>query len=143
MGLSSARAFAKASSPHGYQSTGLCACCSRYGLVSRASRFSLTDRSALEGQVADSGRHDALADTHADRRAGLGVLASHHAERQRAAEAERARGTGHRPDRRVVGDDLAAGGWHRITLEDQAAQMTVDVTAVANAHDDFLAGIAA
>ena len=28
-GLSSARARANASSPHGYQSTGLCACCSR------------------------------------------------------------------------------------------------------------------
>src|SRR5215471_16868271 len=32
-------AFANASGPQGYQSTGLCACWSRYGLVSRASRF--------------------------------------------------------------------------------------------------------
>src|SRR5262249_28724671 len=37
--LSSARAFANASSPHPNQSTGLWACCSRYGLRSRASRF--------------------------------------------------------------------------------------------------------
>ena len=33
MGFSSARARANASSPHGYQKTGLAACCSRYGLV--------------------------------------------------------------------------------------------------------------
>src|SRR3712207_5745945 len=39
IGLSSALALASASSPHGYQSTGLSLCCSRYGLVSFASRF--------------------------------------------------------------------------------------------------------
>ena len=39
MGLSSAFARASASSPHGYQFTGLCACCLRYGLDSFASRF--------------------------------------------------------------------------------------------------------
>src|SRR4051794_34467339 len=38
-GLSSARAFANASSPHGYQSTGLCACWRRYGEVSFPRRF--------------------------------------------------------------------------------------------------------
>src|SRR2546423_3041749 len=38
-GLSSARAFSNASSPHGYQSTGLSACWRRYGLVSPARRF--------------------------------------------------------------------------------------------------------
>src|SRR5438105_8291981 len=38
-GLSSARARPNASSPHGYQSTGLPACWRRYGLVSWASRF--------------------------------------------------------------------------------------------------------
>src|ERR1700704_2895870 len=32
-------AFSNASLPHGYQSTGLWACCRRYGLVSSASRF--------------------------------------------------------------------------------------------------------
>ena len=37
--MSSDRALAKASSPQGYQSTGLPACCSRYGLVSLARRF--------------------------------------------------------------------------------------------------------
>src|SRR6266496_2390434 len=40
-GLSSADARASASSPHGYQSTGFSACCSRYGLVSPARRFIL------------------------------------------------------------------------------------------------------
>src|SRR5215203_3701892 len=39
MGLSSAWALSKASSPHGYQSTGLSLCCNRYGLVSCASWF--------------------------------------------------------------------------------------------------------
>src|SRR5690554_4784655 len=39
IGLSCCRAAANASSPHAYQSTGLCACCSRYGLVSLMSRF--------------------------------------------------------------------------------------------------------
>src|SRR5712664_1200408 len=39
MGRSSARAVAKASSPQARQSTGLCACWSRYGEVSKASRF--------------------------------------------------------------------------------------------------------
>src|SRR5262245_42468873 len=40
IGRSSARARASASSPQGYQSTGLRECCRRYGLVSPASRFS-------------------------------------------------------------------------------------------------------
>src|SRR5262249_26591350 len=39
MGRSSSRARASASSPHGYQSTGLPACWRRYGLVSAARRF--------------------------------------------------------------------------------------------------------
>src|SRR4029077_5544602 len=42
-GLSSARARANASSPHGYQSTGLPACWSRYGDVSEARRFGISD----------------------------------------------------------------------------------------------------
>src|SRR5579871_242784 len=41
-GLSSRAAFANASSPHGYQSTGLCACCKRYGLFSAARRFCIS-----------------------------------------------------------------------------------------------------
>src|SRR5262245_9001197 len=41
IGLFSSRAFANASSPHGYQSTGLSACCRRYGLVSFARRFGM------------------------------------------------------------------------------------------------------
>ena len=40
MGLPVRFASASASGPHGHQSTGLCLCCSRYGLVSFASRFS-------------------------------------------------------------------------------------------------------
>src|SRR3954464_5494408 len=40
MGLLARFASASASGPQGHQSTGLCLCCSRYGLVSRASRFS-------------------------------------------------------------------------------------------------------
>ena len=39
MGLFSALARSKASVAQGYQSTGLCACCSRYGLCSLASRL--------------------------------------------------------------------------------------------------------
>src|SRR5258705_11490436 len=111
MGLSSLRARAKASSPQGYQSTGLCACCSRYGLVSRASRFSLTGwPSALERQIADGGGHDALADAHADGGAGLGMLTPHEAQGQRPAEAERERGAGDRADGGIARHDLATGG---------------------------------
>src|SRR6266699_1884899 len=39
IGLFSWRALAKASAPHGNQSTGLCACWRRYGDFSRARRF--------------------------------------------------------------------------------------------------------
>src|ERR671914_705761 len=39
IGLSSRVARSNASSPHGYQSTGLSACWRRYGLVSAARRF--------------------------------------------------------------------------------------------------------
>src|SRR6266567_8123015 len=39
IGLSSCCAFCSASSLHGYQSTGLWACCRRYGLVSLMSRL--------------------------------------------------------------------------------------------------------
>src|SRR5579862_5664581 len=39
MGLSASLAAWKASSPHGYQSTGLSRCWRRYGLVSSARRF--------------------------------------------------------------------------------------------------------
>ena len=44
IGLSSSRALASASSPHGYQSTGFSACWSRYGLVSVARRFGTVTR---------------------------------------------------------------------------------------------------
>src|SRR5687768_14142240 len=48
IGLSSRRARSSASSPHGYQSTGLWACWRRYGLVSRARRF-------IGSRIADCG----------------------------------------------------------------------------------------
>src|SRR5215212_1479072 len=41
MGLSSSRALLSASSPHGYQSTGLSLCWSKYGLVSFASLLAM------------------------------------------------------------------------------------------------------
>ncbi len=49
-GLSSARARANASSPQGYQSTGLSACWSRYGDVSEARRFGISDTVLLMSQ---------------------------------------------------------------------------------------------
>src|SRR5881397_2862066 len=81
-GLSSVRARTKASSPHGYQSTGLWACWSRYGLVSRPSRFSLTTTSSgSERQRPDRGGDDPVADAYADDAAGLGVLTADHGQR--------------------------------------------------------------
>src|SRR5918996_1083473 len=44
IGRSSSRARSSAASPHGYQSTGLSACWSRYGEVSCASRLGITLR---------------------------------------------------------------------------------------------------
>src|SRR5215218_6334706 len=41
IGFSSDRAFANAASPHGNQSTGLSACCRRYGDFSRASELGI------------------------------------------------------------------------------------------------------
>src|SRR6266404_6854538 len=100
IGLPSERALAKASSPHGYQSTGLWACWSRYGLVSRARRLSLTalSWSAGEGQRAHRGRHHAVTHADADGGAGLGVLAADHRERDRAGQIDGARGARHGTD---------------------------------------------
>src|SRR5258705_11197921 len=53
MGLSSALARSIASGPHGYQSTGLCACCSRYGLVSVARRLARRLIMAVSGSRDD------------------------------------------------------------------------------------------
>src|SRR5438046_1319608 len=65
IGRSSARARARASSPQGYQSTGLSACWRRYGLVSSARRFNVA-RARL---VLDPGRVDVLRrDDHVDAR---------------------------------------------------------------------------
>src|SRR5665213_4512266 len=49
IGLSSRLARSSASGPHGYQSTGLPACWSKYGLVSSAKRLGIV-RSVLERQ---------------------------------------------------------------------------------------------
>src|SRR5678815_1156312 len=48
MGQSRVRASSKASSPHGCQSTGLCACWRRYGLFSCARRLTNSDTAHLE-----------------------------------------------------------------------------------------------
>src|SRR6266550_487820 len=69
-GSPSARARASASSPHGYQSTGLPACCSRYGLVSCSSRFA----TARAQSLVDPGRVD-LVDADARDDPLVGVLA--------------------------------------------------------------------
>ena len=42
-----------ASGPHGHHATGLCLCCRRYGLVSRASRFSGPCEALVDGPCAD------------------------------------------------------------------------------------------
>src|SRR5688572_17842640 len=142
IGLFSARARANASSPHGYQSTGLCACCSRYGLVSRARRFSLMPPSARERQVADR-RPDRLplaADL--DARAGRRPLASHERQRERAAERRSARRAGDPADGRVAGPDLGAGRRRLAAVEDETAEMPVHVAAVTDAHHHFLSRIA-
>src|SRR6188508_776738 len=53
IGRSSARARPSASSPHGYQSTGLFACWRRYGLVSPARRFGMPAVSHGTGSALD------------------------------------------------------------------------------------------
>src|SRR5262245_37301562 len=45
MSFFSLRAFSNASGPQGYQSTGLCACCNKYGLLSFESRFAVPSSS--------------------------------------------------------------------------------------------------
>src|SRR5438552_9371277 len=58
IGLCSLLARSNASAPHGYQSTGLSACCRRYGLVSSASRFTrpnLGERKSPEKSRESSG----------------------------------------------------------------------------------------
>src|SRR5512145_809785 len=137
-GLSSARARANASSPHGYQSTGLCACCSRYGLLSRARRLSPTGipaASAPERQPGEGGRHRRVADAHGDASAGL-VLATDERQRDRPTETERPRGARHPPHGRAADLDRRAGGRHGLALDEQAAQQPVDVASIADAHDD-------
>src|SRR5215211_6428396 len=76
-GLSSARAFSNASSPHGNQSTGLSACCRRYGLVSSASRFTAPRVSAYRVELVERERL-ALAGLH-DRNDALTPPAVGHA----------------------------------------------------------------
>src|SRR5881296_1055283 len=142
MGLSSAFARANASSPHGYQSTGLCACCSRYGLVSRARRLSPTPASARQRQVADRRRQRAAIRPHFHTRAGR-VLAANEGQRDGPTETQRERGAGHPADDGAVGHDVGAGWRHDVAVEEQAAQVAVHVAAVADPHDHLLAGITA
>src|SRR5579862_1926776 len=71
IGLSSCLALANASSPHGYQSTGLRACCNRYGLFSPARRFLI--RNVGQAPGLPSPRHyRGPADTRAPRRSHAG-----------------------------------------------------------------------
>ena len=57
IGTSRSRAASSASGPHGYQSTGLSLCCSRYGEVSPARRLGMQPR--LEALRADAAQADA------------------------------------------------------------------------------------
>src|SRR4030095_15052818 len=50
IGLFSRRALANASSPHGYQSTGLCACWRRYAVFSCPSRFVFSERAGMRSE---------------------------------------------------------------------------------------------
>src|SRR5262249_58371917 len=135
-------AFANASSPHGYQSTGLCACWSRYGLVSRARRLSLTGFSTRERQIADRRGRSGVAGAHAHPSAWR-VLAFDERQRDGTLQCERARRARHLPDDGAVGEDLGAVRRYGVSLEQQTAKMTVDVTAIADADNHFLPRIAA
>src|SRR5215207_5281777 len=72
IGRSSARASSKASSPHGYQSTGLSACWRRYGLVSPARRF-ISLLSPSFGAVASSGSAGTVGKATVPRVEGIGL----------------------------------------------------------------------
>src|SRR5436190_15028984 len=94
IGLPSACARSKASGPHGYQSTGLWACCRRYGLVSRARRLvcigpvmaSATEPCSGEGQRGGSTGERRIAVQHGERGARLEVLAADIGQRDRGGE---------------------------------------------------------
>src|SRR4051794_9542738 len=62
MGLFSRRAFSNASGPHGYQSTGVCACCRREGLFSLARRlvYMTMGEEAFDFEMLDPGRDRAV-----------------------------------------------------------------------------------
>src|SRR4029453_930975 len=145
IGLSSARARANASSPHGYQSTGLWACWSRYGLVSLARRLVVTESpdalwSAGEGQRAHGGRDHSAIHPDPDRGARLGVLATNEGQRDRVLQAVGARGTRDGADHRVAGDDLVPALRHRIARDHEAAEVSIHVSAIADADHDLLPG---
>src|SRR6266852_614995 len=71
IGLSSARALASASSPHANHSTGLCACCRRYGEVSFARRFAIGGRLPLPVAAIVSGNRPPVTGHPSGPRGGL------------------------------------------------------------------------
>src|SRR3982751_857660 len=98
-GLPRRRASSNASSPQGLQSTGLCACCRRYGLVSWISRLvCLCEASGPSG--ADGIRRKDKAES--TRALDGGDLLHHFVQLGRAVEADRERVDAVEPDR--VGD---------------------------------------
>src|SRR6267378_729530 len=74
IGLSSFRAFSNAAGPHAYQSTGLWACCNRYGLFSWLRRFVCMGLDFPSAGVWAAGAEDAAATTSAAQRAPAATL---------------------------------------------------------------------
>src|SRR5687767_8216016 len=99
--------------------------------------------SARERQVAHRRAHRAAAAANLHARAGRGVLPAHERKGQGAAESGRARGAGDAADGGVAGPHLGADGGWLAALDDEAAQVTIDMAAVANPHHDLLPRIAA
>src|SRR5213594_1055662 len=95
-----------------------------------------------ERQGGDSRRHGPRAQAYRHGAAGLGVLAAHERERDRAPEAERARRARDSAHGGAVDDDLGAVRRRRVALEHEAGEPPVHVTAVADAHHDLLPRVA-
>src|SRR5688500_8845917 len=99
--------------------------------------------SARERQVAHGGAKRTPAASNLDARAGRRVLSADEPERDGVPERRRPRGAGDAADGGAIGPYLGARLRHLGALEQQSPQVTIDVTAVADAHHDFLPRIAA
>src|SRR5262249_39714433 len=144
------RARSNASGPQGYQSTGLCWCWSRYGLVSRARRFvcacSLTSVSGSgrdEGERGHVRGRAPVPDADGDRAPRLEVLAPDVAEGDGRAEGDRAHGRGHPAHLLVLRHDDVSGCGHRVALEDETGEGAIDVAAILHARHRLLTDVAA